>query len=177
MSERLKQSEWDELSAFVDGELPEEHAEQVRRRVESDPAWSDALAELRALDARLEDWTAPQAPAELAERIIHAAGGDSRGRVLTLHRILAGATVAAAAAAVIIAVTIARPGGKTTLDNTSTIVGATAETPTDKIDMTEEKLDEFAVENLGFIRDYDVLADFETLRAIESAERVAVSGT
>ncbi|MFP3936939.1 MAG: anti-sigma factor family protein [Phycisphaerae bacterium] len=176
MSEGLEQSDLEELSAYLDDELPPDRAERVRRKVESDPAWADALAELRSLNARLDAWTPPEAPGDLSERIIQAAPGERRRKVLTLRRVLA-TTATVAAAAVIIAVTISRVETDPPVDDEARTAQSEPKKPSDTVKVSEEAVEEFAVENLGFFSDYDVLEDFETLRAIERAERSASSGT
>jgi anti-sigma factor RsiW len=170
MDEQLRQADWDKLSAYLDGELGAEQAEQVRRRTQSNPAWAEALAGLRSVDDLLDAWEAPPAPPELAERIVRAAGRP-RGRVLTWRRVLTGAAAAAAVVAIAIGLgrQAVRPGPEPEK------VADRSEAPA--APMTREELDAFAVENLGFFKDYDVLTDFDTLEAIERVERSRSSGT
>ena len=172
MGEELKQADWEELSAYLDGELSGEQARRVRRRAEADPAWAEAIDHLRTLDVRLDAFSAPAAPPELAERIIRAARREPRGRVLTWRRVLTGA--AAAAAVVALAIGVGRHAVRPAPDAPHEVAETGPPTPPG---MSGEQLDEFAVENLGFFKDYDVLTDFETLEAIERAERSRSSGT
>ncbi|MGC9454849.1 MAG: anti-sigma factor family protein [Phycisphaerae bacterium] len=175
MSERLKQTEWEELSAYVDGELTPDRAEQIRLKVETSPVWANALAELRALDARLDVWTPPEPPADLAERIVLSVPGKRHRRVVAFRRVLA--ATAAVAAAVVIAMLATRLDTKTAVDDSPRTADSEQYQPRDTTEAPAETVDEFAVENLGFFRDYDVLEDFETLRAIERLEQSGSSGT
>jgi anti-sigma factor RsiW len=170
MDEPLKQSDRDELSAYLDGELSAEQAEQVRRRAEVEPAWREALERLHAVDALLDAWQPPAAPPELAERIVRLAGRPRR-RVLTWRRVLAGAAAAAAVVALAIGL------GRQTLRPVPQREELAGQIESPEAPMDREELDEFAVENLGFFKDYDVLTDFETLEAIERVERSRSSGT
>ncbi len=179
MTERLGQNDRDDLSAYLDGELSADEAERVRSTVEADPAWADALRELGELDALLDAWAPPEAPADLGERIIAAADHRPRGRVLSWPKVFAGAM--AAAAAILLAIGVGLRVSETTPETErEEIARPEPERPSEPIDpadMTEEQIDEFAVENLGFFKDYDVLTDFETLEAIERVERARSSGT
>jgi hypothetical protein len=98
MNTQLTQSDWDDLSAYFDGELTGEAADRIARLIETDPAWQRAHASLRTLDAKLDAWTAPAPPADLARRTRQAIA--QHGRTLTLRRWL----IPAAAAAVVLIV-------------------------------------------------------------------------
>jgi len=71
MNEQLKQSEFEELSAWLDGELSAERSAEVERHVREDVAWARAAAELRAIHEAMDGVETPPAPdAGLARRII-----------------------------------------------------------------------------------------------------------
>lgn len=98
MNTQLTQSDWEDLSAYFDGELTGELADRIARLVETDPAWQRAHASLTQLDARLDAWAVPAPRAELPERIGQAVTRQSRTR--QLRRWL----IPAAAAAVVLLV-------------------------------------------------------------------------
>jgi len=149
----LDQSEREDLSAFLDGELPSQRAAEVEALIRSDPRWAAAQRELKALDAALDGCTVPPAPADLAGRIIRRSRKLGRPRPLVIPLVRWIAPVAAAAAAVILATVLVLPhdGGRSP-------GGPLADVP---------KADRFVVENLSFFRDYEVIENLETLQAIE----------
>jgi hypothetical protein len=98
MNTQLTQSQWEDLSAYFDGELTGPQADRIARLIETDPAWQRAHASLAQLSARLDAWAVPAPPAELAGRIGQAVARQSR--TLRLRRWL----VPAAAAAVVLLV-------------------------------------------------------------------------
>ena len=71
MSERLeRQSDLEQLSAWMDGELDAPAAEGVARLVREDPAWRAAWEEFRAVDWAL-DLCPPVGPRrDLTEEIV-----------------------------------------------------------------------------------------------------------
>lgn len=69
MTTNLSPMDPERLSAWLDGELPPEQAEEVARLVETDPAWAEAYRRLKALDRVLDLWTVPPPPADLARRV------------------------------------------------------------------------------------------------------------
>ncbi|MFP4053945.1 MAG: anti-sigma factor family protein [Phycisphaerae bacterium] len=86
MTRKLTQSEWADLSGWLDGELSHERAEEVRDLLESDEAWANAAAELRALDEVLSAETAPAPPEDLSRRVMqfvreHALGEDDHAEL------------------------------------------------------------------------------------------------
>jgi anti-sigma factor RsiW len=74
VSRKLGQADLDDLSAFLDGELPPGRAAEVARLIGEDEAWRDACAQLRAVQAALDAWTVPGAPEGLAERVLAGVG-------------------------------------------------------------------------------------------------------
>ncbi len=101
MNGELKQGDFEDLSAWMDGELDAEQAERIAREVESDPVWSEAYRELLALDETMDVWEATAVPPDLTERILGCAKARPFTGVRRLGRWLG---PAAAAAACVIAV-------------------------------------------------------------------------
>jgi len=62
-----------QVSAWLDGELPEAIAETVAQHVQRCPACAAYAEELRCMAAILDTWDAPPVPKSLAERIRRAA--------------------------------------------------------------------------------------------------------
>ncbi len=189
MKSALSQHDWDDLSAWLDGELPPEQAARVARAVAADPAWSTAADELRALDSLLVAHAAPEPAADLPARIRAAARNETRAKrpapVLRLVRWLAPA--AAAAAVLIAAVAILSPdGGKDPRPALSSSGGRDAgnggRADAAKVETTAEVLDSateaeaeqlaeiVAMERLDMFRDYDIVKNYDTLAAIEQLE-------
>ncbi len=69
MKQELSQTDRENLSAWMDGELSPQEAEIVAQNVETDSAWAQAYRELLTVDATLEAWNVPPAPDDLTERI------------------------------------------------------------------------------------------------------------
>jgi anti-sigma factor RsiW len=71
----LGQSELEDLSAWLDGELSGERAERIARLVREDPAWGEVCEQMRATDAALDRLRPARPRPELAQRIDRATGG------------------------------------------------------------------------------------------------------
>jgi len=153
--EPMDQSELEDLSAFLDGELPPQRAAEVEALIRSDPRWAAAQRELNALDAILDAYAAPPAPADLAGRIIRRSRKLGRPKPLVIRLVRWIAPAAAAAAVILIAAVALRRGPTRTQVSPK---DALADVP---------KADRFVVENLSFFRDYEVIENLETLKAIE----------
>jgi anti-sigma factor RsiW len=152
----------EELSAYVDGELPGPRAAIVAKLVEHNPVWARALAEMRAVDDALDQWCVPGVPAGLAEQIVLASRREV-GR-LRWWALRVSASIAAAAAIVLVALVL-RGGGDLTTDPHVTSEHAVANA---EIREEDERL---IVENLDFFRDFEVVDNYETLEAIERLEQ------
>jgi len=70
MSGQLGQSDFEDLSAWLDGELPAERAAEVKRLVDGNPVWRQAEHELRILNEALDGFAAPAPAQGLAGRIL-----------------------------------------------------------------------------------------------------------
>jgi len=93
----------EKLHDYFDGELPADEAERFERALAGDPELSGHLRELRELDAALELLPGHRAPADFTARVLRA----SRRRLAPL--VLRLAVPLAAAAALVLAVVLARP--------------------------------------------------------------------
>jgi hypothetical protein len=60
----LSESDWTLINAYADGELPADRAAEIARRLRSEPALAEALAEVRSTKSRL----AAMRPAQAADR-------------------------------------------------------------------------------------------------------------
>ena len=172
---RLADSDLEDLSACLDGELPPERLAEVQRLIRDDPAWQAAHRELVAVDAALEAYTAPAAPADLSARIVrHSRRAGRRSQALRLAAWLAPA--AAAAAVILIALAwFGRPHGP------QPPKPVLVRTPAGELDRSRayravpkderQDFEEEIVRHLSFFRDYEVLEEFETLAAIDQLEK------
>ncbi len=70
MTRKLTQSEWADLSAWLDGELPADRAGEIESLIASDDAWAAALADLRAIDEALTAEPAPAPPAGIEQQVV-----------------------------------------------------------------------------------------------------------
>jgi len=164
---RLAQPDFEDLSAFVDGELPPARAAEVEALVAADPAWRKAHRELTALDAALNAYTVPDPPADLAERIVRGAGEAPRPLVVRIARYLA--PLAAAAAVVLAVVLWSRPRAKPPAGDAGTGISARP-VPGDGLvrsvlsDVPDADVP--VVENLPFVRSLkvcEVIAENESI--------------
>lgn len=159
MNRRLSQSDCDDLSAYWDGELSPRRAEQVDALLRVDPAWQDAHRQLQATDRALAAWSSPPCPQDLAGRILAQRRRPARPAGLRVLRWLVPLEAAAAAAIILAAVLLHPPAPVSGPD------------PAPAAQVAED----FAAKNLDFFQDYDVVANFETLQAIEELESQAPS--
>ena len=176
MKGRLEQSDLADLSAWFDGELSEQRAEQIARLVTTDPAWRQAAEELKALDSALDAWRTPQPADDLSERIctaVRATGGQARKSV----RILRWLGPAAGVAAAIVLIVIFLGPQQTPLGEVPTRPTATDDVVLQVLaDLPPE--DRLIVEHLDFIRNYELcnmmeengVLDAATLEALDSIE-------
>ena len=140
------------------------------------PAWTDALGELKALDSALEAWAAPVSPEGITERIVRGvrASEHRKPRTRRLVRWL-GPAVGAAAAAIVLAIVL----------HTPEIRVLSPPPPAPEPELVSEILndipdgDQFLVENLEFFQNYElcsvmednaVLLDEATLDALDDLE-------
>ncbi len=170
MKELRGQYDFEDLSAYLDGELEPARKAGVEKLLQEDSSWQAAHAELKALDGALDAWTAPEMPAHLPGRVVTAVKRSGKQRVIRFARIAAPIAAVAAAAAIFVAVLLSNNSSQPRPKNN--IVRNTTPPPTNKTTAVNDKeLNDIAVENLEFFRDYDVLTNFETLEAIERLEK------
>ena len=157
--QNLTESEFEDLSAWLDGELPADRAADVAERVRSDPAWRRAHEELAALDEALTACGAPAAPGDLAERIIRRTRRERARRPWRVARWLAPIAAVAAAAVIALFVRAHRtPQPPAPLSGSEVVDAQLKDVP---------KADRFVVEHLDFFADYPVLVNLETIEAID----------
>ncbi|MHC4578579.1 MAG: anti-sigma factor family protein [Planctomycetota bacterium] len=89
----------EELSALLDGVLPEERAAELRRRLETDAALRKEFDELRRTVAAVRALPRERAPAQLRARLERRLAGPPAGGIRRLRRRLAVAAVLALAVA------------------------------------------------------------------------------
>jgi len=163
----LTQDDFDDLSALLDGELSPRRTGEVEDLVQSDPHWRAAWQELQAVDEALNAYGVPPAPRDLPERIIAAARRLGRTRPVVLRIARWAGPAVAAAAAVVIAVALA---SRTTPPNKAEPTVAKAAAKTDPLEGLDEQ-DRFVVANLSFFKDFGVLENLDTLKAIEQLDQ------
>ena len=152
-----RQSELEELSAWMDGELDTPAAERVARLVREDPRWRATFEQFRAVDASLAA-SPPASPAgDLADRITAAA---YRRRVWA--RAARIAAPAAAAAAIVLAVYLGRPRPLSPVEEEVTQILS---------DVASE--DRFIVQNLTLFEDYEDVERYEQVRDLADADTLA----
>ena len=169
MTEQLKQSELEDLSAWFDGELAKKRKDQVERLVATDPAWKQDYERLIRLDELLDsciipaDRSAPMiaAEADLAERIIRNVRRAARPRLLVIRLAAAAGAVSAVAAATLVAVLWNKPAGQPKGQPAAVVARQLKDVPAQ---------DRFVVENLDFFESYDILENYESLEAIDRLE-------
>ncbi|MFB3893997.1 MAG: anti-sigma factor [Phycisphaerae bacterium] len=166
MTKQLRQSDLDDLSAFIDGELPDERTAEVRRLVDVDEAWQAAWRDMTAVDAAMDAYDSPAAPPDLAARIAAnvAKAAPARSRLVFWF-----AAPLAAAAAIVLAV-LAYHSIATQAGIGGTTIGQVTPMPTPPPVNTNKEVDQFASENFDFVKELDVLNNFETIKAIDKIE-------
>lgn len=85
----------EELNALLDGELPPARAEELRRRMETDPALAREFAELKLAAAALRGLPAAPAPAELRERVMASLPRGRLRYAFVVAAVIAASVVAA----------------------------------------------------------------------------------
>jgi len=177
----LTESEIEDLSAYLDGELQPERIAAVERGLQTDVAWRETQRDFDEVDSLLDCCTVPAASAELTGRIMSAVQKHAR-RHNALR--LASWLVPAAAAAAMLLVGLAvfssgwldRPetpiAGGDQGTNTAIVEPELAQSAAFQAVPAEQRpaLQDEIIRNLTFFNDYEVVADFETLQAIEQLD-------
>jgi len=164
MAEGLRQVDFEELSAWCDGELDAERAAAVEARVTADPAWRRAHEQLVALNRALDAWTVEPCEKGLDEQIMARLASARRPRPRVLRLVTAGAAAAAAAAALLAVVLTHKPR------QPSYGRGYQAGPRVAAVLKDVPRKDLFLVENLDFFEDYEVVSNYETLEALDRLE-------
>jgi len=161
---------FDDLSAHLDGQLPADRAVAVEELIRSDTAWGKAWNRMQADNADLDAYDVPAPPSDMADRIVASVTRKTHNRklVFRLWAPLAGA--AAAAAIIIVAVVLSTsnapdPNGSGLVKKTPDAPAAPTVAP-----KAADAVTQAIVEHLDFVRDLDVLENYETLEAIERLE-------
>ena len=95
----LAQSDFEDLSAHLDGQLDAGRAEAVEELVRTDPAWGDQWNRLQAVDRALDAYDVPAPPSDLNDRILletvgfedlsaHLDGQLSAGRAAAVEELI-----------------------------------------------------------------------------------------
>ena len=157
-------ADFEDLSAHADGQLDDDRAAVVEELIRTDAVWSAQWDRLQAVDRALDAYDVPAPPADLNDRILAGVRYRTRGRKLVFRLLVPLAGAAAAAAIILVAMTFGGNGDRTTpTHNGREIV---EKTPISRPDDVEQAI----VENLDFVRDLNVLENYETLEAIERLE-------
>jgi anti-sigma factor RsiW len=164
MNPRIPQSDIDALSAWIDGELVGPEADRLADRLANEPALSEALKQMQAVDRALEAWQVPAPAPDLARRIKANVPKQSPHR--GIYRLARWAGAVAAAAAVFLAVLLWSP-----LQPDSDSPGSDLAQDDATVQETPQDVEEFVVVNLDLFQDYDVVVNLETLEEIEKLER------
>lgn len=160
--QNLTPEDWQDLNAWLDGELDNARNQEIQQKVRNCPTWARAFRELQRVDEIVEEWQAPAPSPSLESRIIYA----TRRRAGILKVVRYFVPLAAAAAVVIVALLsyVAYTFTPGQSREPASLVTQAPDSP--RVD------DSFIVENLDFISTYDVVINFETLQAIEKIEEV-----
>jgi hypothetical protein len=163
MDQANHQVDWQELSAFMDGELSAERAGEIARLLASDGGWAEAYRQLQAVHASLDLLRPEPMRADLTDRIVRAAG--RRSRTLFVIR-LAGAAAAACLVAAAVLAFLHRPtppaptaGGPTAVE--VKIANILKDVPPE---------DQFIVQNLPLFKDYEQVGQYEKLSGLADAQ-------
>ncbi len=174
----LSEKDFEDLSAWTDGELSGSDADRVARLVAEASAWEQARRDLDDVDHALDAWTVPAAAEGLADRVLgRTRGHRRRRRVLRVAAWVGPAVAAAAALLVALAVFNSTPPAEEAASvATGPLQREVKSSPAfEEIPPAErQQLEEEIVRHLGLFRglmqDEEVVTDFETLAAIERIE-------
>jgi len=107
----ITEKDREELVAYLDGELTPDERAAVERRLGEDPEYNREMESLRATDALLDLYVAPEPRGDLPERV--SARAKPRGRLLRVSP-----AIAAAAALLLVAGLVFLSGGNGTVPET-----------------------------------------------------------
>ena len=175
----LTESELEDLSAYMDGQLQGDSAVEVAHSIEADAAWRQTRRDFQDVEGLLDYYTTPPVSAELTGRIMSAVRKHARRRqVLHVVRWLAPAT--AAAAIVLVGLAVFGGGDWYSRHRAPGVAGGNNVLIEPELDKStafkavpadqRPALQEEIIRNLDFFRDYEVVADLETLKDIEQLD-------
>ncbi len=182
VDKHLTSTQREQLSAYLDGELPADQAAAVAARIAGDPRWQAAAAEFERLNEVLDRWTAPRMQRDLTASIL-AEARRKPPRPMWMRWLAPLSAAAAIVVAVMLSIdppapkvaTLPSPGddGEAVVqaDDRPAPDAAASDDPLEHAVAALPPKDQFVVENLDVFADYHVLAHFDTLRAI-AAEAV-----
>lgn len=172
MSQNSRQIDWEDLSAWLDGELPAPRAVEIDRLVRDEASWRDAAEQLRRMDAALDAWSVPAAAEDLSGRAI-ASVRRSRRHSLRAVRLVRWLVPASVAAAVLLTAVLWQ---NFRADSSSPVARAGPDDPIQRILEDVPVQDQFIVEHLEFFQTYqtcgvlagnEAMLDAATLDAID----------
>lgn len=151
-----RQPDIEDLSAWMDGELASDGSRRVAELVREDPDWQATHRQFLALDAALGRLEAPAAEPDLTDRILAATHRPGVAR-----RLLRALVPLAAAAAIVLAVTIFAGRTKPPASVQEVIAHALRDVPKD---------DRLMVEQLGLFQNYRDVVAYEQVRSVIDGE-------
>ena len=172
----MKQSDLEQISAWMDGELAAEQADRVAQLVEQDDDWRAAYEQFRAVEQAtdmLPETIVP--PEDLPERIIQSV--YRRRRIIKALQI--GVSVAAAACVLIalwIGGVFSRQGVKqptAVIPQDTSYVIAKIEKKIDTIFEDVSPEDRFIVQNLTLFKEYPRIEEYRKVAEIVDADTLS----
>jgi len=170
VKQRFEQSDFEDLIAYMDGELGEPRRSEVARLVEADPVWREELRAMQAVDGALDMLEVPAVPAGLAGRICAGVRQAHKPLVPKFVRWLA---PVAAAATVVLAIVIYQHQATRPVAPQPVVVhvdNATIQPVAVNPLAGLADDDQLAVEGKDFFDNYEVVNNFETIQAIDRLE-------
>jgi len=181
MEDKLTQTDLEDLSAYMDGELESAARSRIGELVRTSAAWQDALARLQAVDRALEAYVVPAAPEGLADRVLRKTSHRALRAVHLPRTPLRWLAPLAAAAAIIAAFLIFQSVSRQARNKPNSVVTPHKVTPAPTPQASEQPPDmdnepaypdvdvaveNFAEDNLDFLRDMGVVNNLDTIEAI-----------
>jgi len=165
VNRELTPTQREQLSAYMDGHLPSDEAAAVAERIAGDPRWRAAAAEYEQLDAAMGCWTPPRMQRDLTAAIL-AEARRKRPRPTWVQWLAPLSAAAAIVVAVMLSIDPPAPKGTAPSPLANRVERAVQAVPRE---------DRFVVRQLDVFADYDVLANFETLKALTAEAEVGAA--
>jgi anti-sigma factor RsiW len=159
----LEQVEIEELTAWMDGELPPDRQQRAAAMVRERPDWRAAHRDFLAVDAALELLPAPAPSGDLTDRIVRAA--HRRRLAARVFRALA---PLAAAAAIVVAVYLGSRPGPVGAGAVERIVNEAL------VDVPEQ--DRLMVWKLPVFQNYSDIVSYQQVRSVIDGETLSALG-